>query len=67
MLGKRLPFLASINSGACPTCMWKCGSACFRHFPNRSGSEPFAAVVARVVSRRSLLKGGVAAAVVEMK
>lgn len=64
MSRKHLPFVSSIHSGASPTCTWKCGSACFRHAPNRSGGEPFEAVVARVVSRRSILKGGVAAAVV---
>ncbi len=64
MSGRRLPFIASIRSGTCPTCTWKCGSACFRPPPNRSGNEAFAAVAARVVSRRAVLKGGVAAAVV---
>jgi secreted PhoX family phosphatase len=64
MLRKRLSFLASIGSGVCPTCEWRCGSACFRRSPNRSGNETFETVVARVVSRRSLLKSGAMAAVV---
>ena len=61
---KRLPMVGSARIGRHPTCTWKCGSACFRSPPNQSGNEPFEAVVARVVGRRSLLKGGVAAAFV---
>jgi uncharacterized protein len=64
MLRRRLPLLASITSGLHPTCEWKCGSACSRPTPNRSRNEPFQDVIARVVSRRSLLKGGAAAVVV---
>ena len=64
MLSKRLPFLAVIRAGMGTTCTWKCGSGCSRRPPNHSPNEAFEAVVARVVSRRSLLKGGAAAALV---
>jgi secreted PhoX family phosphatase len=64
MLRRRLPLLASIRSGLHPTCDWKCGSACSRPAPNRSRSEPFNDVVARVMSRRTLLKGSAFAVVV---
>jgi secreted PhoX family phosphatase len=46
------------------TWKWKCGSACSRRSPNRSGNETFETVVGRVVSRRSLLKDGALAALV---
>ena len=64
MLRRRLPLLATIRSGMHPTCDWKCGSACFRPAPNRSRTEPFQDVVARVVNRRTFLRGSAAAVVV---
>jgi secreted PhoX family phosphatase len=64
MLRRRLPLLATFRSGSHPTCDWKCGSACSRPAPNRSRTEPFQDVVARVVSRRTFLRGSAAAVVV---
>ena len=64
MLRRRLPLLATIRSGMHPTCDWKCGSACFRAAPNQSRTEPFQDVVARVVNRRTFLRGSAAAVVV---
>lgn len=58
-----LPSFGSMHTGGHATCVWKCGSACFRSPPNPSGNEPFEAVVARLVSRRALLKGGLAGTV----
>ncbi|MGH8906473.1 MAG: PhoX family protein [Egibacteraceae bacterium] len=61
---RALPVFGQAHMGRYATCTWKCGSACFRPAANGGGNEPFEAVVARVISRRTLLKGGLAAAVV---
>ncbi len=54
----------SATPGSHETCRWKCGDACFSQVPNRSGNETFEQVVARGLSRRSFLKGGIASAIV---
>ncbi|MFP5352557.1 MAG: PhoX family protein [Actinomycetota bacterium] len=46
------------------TCRYRCGDACSHEAPNRSENEYFGDVMSAAVSRRSLLKGGAAGAVV---
>ena len=43
-------------------CQWKCGNACDHAAPNTSGNETFAQVVDRVLARRTVLAGALAAA-----
>jgi len=42
-------------------CEISCDDACFKPAPNRSGNEPFAAILNRRISRRSLVRAAVAA------
>ena len=46
------------------TCAYKCGSACARPDPNLTGNPHIGDVVEAVISRRSLLRGALAAALV---
>ncbi|MFH5821051.1 PhoX family protein [Georgenia sp. AZ-5] len=48
------------------TCRYRCGDACFHEIPNTSANEYFGDVVARVVSRRSVLQAGVVVALAGM-
>jgi len=43
-------------------CKISCDDACFKPAPNQSGNEPFAAILNRRVSRRSLVKATIAGA-----
>lgn len=43
-------------------CEISCDDACFQPAPNQSGNEPFAAILNRRISRRSLVKAAVAGA-----
>ena len=43
-------------------CKISCDDACFKPVPNQSGNEPFAAVLNRRISRRSLVKATIAGA-----
>ncbi|MCY3921397.1 MAG: PhoX family phosphatase [Chloroflexi bacterium] len=43
-------------------CEISCDDACFRPVPNRSGNEPFAAILNRRISRRSLVRATIAGA-----
>ena len=43
-------------------CAISCDDACFRPAPNQSGNEPFAAILNRRISRRSLVKATIAGA-----
>ena len=43
-------------------CEISCDDACFKPAPNRSGNEPFAAILNRRLSRRSLVKATIAGA-----
>jgi secreted PhoX family phosphatase len=43
------------------TCRWKCGDQCAHPAPNQTPGEAFADVMQRYVSRRSLVRGAVAA------
>ena len=62
---KRFLPLLSHNSGrSAMTCHYRCGDACSHEAPNTSGGEYFGDVMAQAISRRNLLKGGAAAAVV---
>jgi secreted PhoX family phosphatase len=45
------------------TCRWKCGNQCAHPVPNQTPSDTFENVMRRYVSRRSLLRGAVAAGV----
>ena len=42
-------------------CQWKCGNECDLEPPNRSANATFEQVVERVLTRRSILQGGLAA------
>ena len=46
------------------TCRYRCGDACAHDAPNTSGNAYFGDVLAAAISRRGLLKGGAAAALV---
>ncbi|CAN5863279.1 PhoX family protein [soil metagenome] len=59
-----LPMVGPTGTGSHSKCQWACGDDCFKEVPNHSANETFADVVARTVSRRSLLKGGLGAAIV---
>lgn len=43
-------------------CEVSCDDACFKPVPNNSGNEPFAAILKRRISRRSLVKATIAGA-----
>lgn len=43
-------------------CAISCDDACFKPAPNQSGNEPFAAILNRRISRRSLVKAAIAGA-----
>ena len=46
------------------TCLFRCGNACAHPVPNLSANESFGDIVTRAISRRSVLRGGAAAALV---
>ncbi|MEQ7125425.1 PhoX family phosphatase [Actinopolymorpha sp. B11F2] len=59
-----LPLLPRHGSRSRLTCEFRCGNACDHPVPNRSDNPYFADVVASALSRRSLLKGTAAGALV---
>ena len=59
-----LPLFLHNSGRSAMTCKYRCGHACSHQEPNRSENEYFGDVVAEAVSRRTLLKGGAAAALV---
>jgi uncharacterized protein len=61
---RSLPLRTTATTTRIEICQWTCGAKCFRTPPNCSGNEPFTGVVARVMSRRKVLTGGLAVAVV---
>src|ERR1700754_3193088 len=60
-----LPLLDTDRGGrSAMTCRYRCADACAHEPPNTSGNAYFGDVVQAAVSRRGLLRGGAAAAVV---
>ncbi|MDJ1131554.1 PhoX family protein [Streptomyces iconiensis] len=56
---KPLPLLSSHPGGrSAMTCRYRCGDACFHEVPNTSDNEYVGEVVARALSRRSVLRAG---------
>ncbi|QIX25377.1 PhoX family phosphatase [Nocardioides sp. JQ2195] len=57
---KLLPFVDRAHPGgrSSMTCLYRCGNACAHPVPNESANEHFEEVVARAVSRRSVLRAG---------
>ncbi|WP_326689150.1 MULTISPECIES: PhoX family phosphatase [unclassified Streptomyces] len=56
---KPLPLLTSHPGGrSAMTCRYRCGDACFHEVPNTSGNEYAGEVIARALSRRSVLRAG---------
>ena len=56
---KPLPLLTSHPGGrSAMTCRYRCGDACFHEVPNTSGNEYVGEVIARALSRRSVLRAG---------
>ncbi|MFG3253885.1 PhoX family protein [Streptomyces sp. NPDC048172] len=56
---KPLPLLVSHPGGrSAMTCRYRCGDACFHEVPNTSDNEYVGDVVARALSRRSVLRAG---------
>ncbi|NGO68986.1 PhoX family protein [Streptomyces boncukensis] len=56
---KNLPLLPSHAGGrSAMTCRYRCGDACFHEVPNTSDNEYLGDVVARALSRRSVLRAG---------
>ena len=51
------------GSRSAMTCHYRCGDACDKPVPNKSDNEHMSNVLASVVARRSLLRGGAAASV----
>ncbi|MFC4495727.1 PhoX family protein [Streptomyces ovatisporus] len=61
---KLLPILGSHPGGrSAMTCRYRCGDACFHDAPNTSGNEYAGDIIARVLSRRSVLRAGAVAGV----
>ncbi|MCH6161336.1 PhoX family protein [Streptomyces marispadix] len=61
---KLLTVLGSHPGGrSAMTCRYRCGDACFHEAPNTSGNEYVGDVIARVLSRRSVLRAGAVAGV----
>ena len=64
---RHLPLIEAPRSGfrhgnrSYAVCQWKCGNACDHAAPNTSGNETFAQVVDRVLARRTVLAGALAA------
>jgi uncharacterized protein len=62
---KLLPMLGSHPGGrSAMTCRYRCGDACFHEAPNTSGNEYAGDIIARALSRRSVLRAGAVAGVV---
>jgi len=62
---KLLPILGSHTGGrSALTCRYRCGDACFHEAPNTSGNEYAGDIIARALSRRSVLRAGAVAGVV---
>ncbi|SCK16566.1 PhoX family phosphatase [Streptomyces sp. WMMB 322] len=62
---KLLTVLGSHPGGrSAMTCRYRCGDACFHEAPNTSGNEYAGDVIARALSRRSVLRAGAVAGVV---
>ena len=61
---KHLPLLPRHGSRSRMTCEFRCGNACDHPVPNRSDNPYFGDIVASALSRRSVLKGGAAGALV---
>ena len=59
-----LPLLSHNSGRTAMTCRYRCADACAHEAPNTSDGEYFGDVMAQAISRRNLLKGGAAAAVV---
>ena len=57
-----LPLVGDTGTGSFQTCRLKCGFDCWHDEPNRSGNKTFESVVERAITRRSVLKGGLAGA-----
>ncbi|MEU2719865.1 PhoX family protein [Streptomyces smyrnaeus] len=56
---KPLPLLTSHPTGrSAMTCRYRCGDACFHEVPNTSSNEYAGDVIARALSRRSVLRAG---------
>ncbi|MBA2529860.1 MAG: PhoX family phosphatase [Euzebyales bacterium] len=61
--GRRaLPLVGDTATGNFDTCKYRCGMQCFHDAPNRSHNPVFEDVVRSTLSRRGLLKGGIALA-----
>ena len=58
-----LPLVGAHDGRSARTCALKCGSACFHPVPNQSGNAYFGDIVESTLTRRSVLKGMAAAAV----
>ena len=59
MMRKPLPLLTSHPTGrSAMTCRYRCGDACFHEVPNTSSNEYAGDVIARALSRRSVLRAG---------
>ncbi|QPP07778.1 PhoX family phosphatase [Streptomyces bathyalis] len=62
---KLLTVLGSHPGGrSAMTCRYRCGDACFHEAPNTSGNEYAGDLIARALSRRSVLRAGAVAGVV---
>ena len=56
---KPLPLIGAHQGGrSAMTCRYRCGDACSHSAPNTSGNEYLGDIVARAVSRRSVLRAG---------
>ncbi|OEV07762.1 hypothetical protein AN220_33520, partial [Streptomyces nanshensis] len=56
---KPLPLLTAHPTGrSAMTCRYRCGDACFHEVPNTSTNEYAGDVIARALTRRSVLRAG---------
>ncbi|PRY56786.1 hypothetical protein B0I28_10897 [Glycomyces artemisiae] len=62
---RRLTIFPTVHGGRSElTCLYRCGDACNHPVPNTSDNEYLGDVIAKAVSRRGLIKGGVTATIV---
>lgn len=62
---KLLPMLGSHQGGrSAMTCRYRCGDACFHEAPNTSANEYAGDIIARALSRRTMLRAGAVGGVV---
>jgi len=60
----KLPLMGHTGGRSAMTCIYRCGNACAHEAPNETDNSYFGDILAEAVSRRTMLKGSAAAALV---